>query len=195
MTKYIITGGYVHKARDGGKAFCEEIIKGINAKPIKILDCVFARNKELWEKGIQSDNLFFSKFINNFELELAEIDNFTEQVKSSDVVYLKGGYTNLLMDALSKDTHWIKELDGKVVVGSSAGADAIVAYYSIIKTNKVGHGFGLLPIKFISHWGSGHFDDEVSDTDWEGELKKLKSYKENLPTHTLVRGEFRVFEI
>jgi len=192
MTKYIIVGGYVHKAKDEGKAFCEELIKGINKKPIKILDCMFACKKEDWQETIEKDNIFFSKFINNFKLEVANPDNFTEQVKNSDVIYLKGGYTSPLMELLSKDMNWIKELDGKVLAGTSAGADAIAKYYSVLKTNRIGDGLGLLSIKFIPHW-MNDYSDEVRDIDWDGELKKIKDYKEDLPIYTLQEGEFKVF--
>lgn len=40
MIKYILVGGYVHKAQDsGGKAFCEELIKGIDNKYKKEYIC------------------------------------------------------------------------------------------------------------------------------------------------------------
>lgn len=194
MIKYILVGGYVHKAKDGGMAFCKELIKGINKKPIKILDCMFARKKEDWQESIDRDNIFFSKFIKDFELELADPNKFTEQVKNSDVIYLRGGYTSPLMEALSKDTGWIKELDGKVLAGTSAGADAIAKYYTVLKTHRVGDGLGLLPVKFIPHWKSDYSDDEVRDINWDEELEKLKEYKEDLPIYTLAEGEFVVFE-
>jgi len=193
MIKYILVGGYVHKAPDEGKAFCEELIKGINRKPVKILDCMFARKKEDWQESIHKDNVFLSKFIKDFELELANPDNFKEQVKDSDVIYLRGGYTSPLMEALSKDKSWIKELDGKVLAGTSAGADAITKYYSVLKTHRVGDGLGLLPIKFIPHWMSDYSDEEVNNIDWESEFEKLKNYKEDLPIYTLKEGEFKVF--
>ncbi len=193
--KYILVGGYIHKAPDGGKAFCEELIKGIDKNPVKILDCMFARKIESWKESIEKDNIFFSKFISNFKIELANPNNFIEQVKNSDIIYLRGGYTSPLIELLSKDISWVKELDGKVLAGTSAGADAIAKYYCVPKTNRVGDGLGLLPIKFIPHWMSDYSDDEVRDIDWDGELKKLKDYKEDLPIYTLQEGEFKVFEI
>jgi len=192
MIKYILVGGYVHKASDEGKAFCEELIKGINNRPVKILDCMFARKKEDWQDSIDKDNMFFSKFIKDFELELADLDNFTEQVKNSDVIYLKGGYTSPLIELLSKDKSWMKELEGKVLAGTSAGGDAIAKYYCVLKTHRVGDGLGLLPIKFIPHWNSDYSDEEVQNIDWSIELKKLKEYKEDLPIYTLGEGKFIV---
>ena len=195
MIKYILVGGYVHKAKDEGKAFCEELINGINKKPVKILDCMFARKKEDWQDSIDRDRIFFSKFIKDFELELADPNNFTEQVKNSDVIYLRGGCTSPLMETLSKDISWVKELDGKVLAGTSAGADAIAKYYTVLKTHRVGDGLGLLPIKFIPHWKSDYSDEEVRDIDWDSELEKLKNYKEDLTVYTLTEGEFKIFKV
>ena len=193
MTKYILVGGYIHKAQDGGKSFCEELIKDINNKPVKILDCMFARKREDWQVSIEKDNVFFSKFIKDFILELADPENFTEQVKNSDIIYLRGGYTLPLIELLNKDLSWIKELEGKVLAGTSAGADAIAKYYAVLKTHRVGDGLGLLPIKFIPHWKSDYSDEEVRDIDWDSEYNKLKEYKEDLEIYALKEGEFKVF--
>ena len=193
MVKYILIGGYLHKAVDGGKAFCEELVKDFDKKPIRILDCMFARKPEFWQETLEKDQNFFSKFITDFELELADPDNFTEQVKNSDVIFLRGGYTSPLIDLLSKDPSWMKELDGKVLAGSSAGGDAIAKYYCVLKTHRVGDGLGLLPVKFIPHWKSDYSDEEVSDINWDEELQKLKEYKEELPIYTVHEGEFKVF--
>lgn len=193
MTKYIIVGGYVHKASDGGKAFCEELVKGIDEKPIKILECMFARNLEDWESSLEKDREFFNKFISDFELELADLENFTEQVKNSDVIYLRGGHTRKIMELLTKNLDWVKELDGKVLAGTSAGADAIAKYYVVLSTKRVGEGLGLLPVKFIPHWDSDYSDEEAQNINWQEELDKLKVYKEELPIYTLREGEFKVF--
>ncbi len=194
MTKYILVGGYIHRATDGGKAFCEELIKGVESKPVKILDCMFARSRDSWEEKIQEDTIFFSKFIKDFELELAQPEIFVEQVKRSDVIFLRGGETRPLIDALSKDPSWIQELNGKVLAGSSAGGDVIAKYYAVGKTGRTsGEGLGLLNVKFIPHWESDTFKEY--GISWDELLKGLKEHKENLPVYTVKEGEFKTFEI
>jgi len=194
MTKYILVGGYIHKAADGGKAFFEELVKDFKKdEPVRILNCLFARSRESWESKIEENKEYFSKYIDNFALILADPEKFIEQVKSADVIFLQGGYTEPLIRKLSENADWIKYLDGKTIAGSSAGGDAIAKYYSVLKTGRVGDGLGLLPIKFIPHWKSDYSDDEVSDINWDAELKKIKEYKEDLPVYTLKEGEFRVF--
>jgi peptidase E len=191
MTKYILVGGYVRKAKDGGKAFCEELVKGIDKHPVKILDCMFARPRDSWKETFDTDNEFFSKFINNFELELADPEIFTEQVRLSDVIFLRGGQTRPLLYTLNKNQDWIHEIEGKVLAGTSAGADVIAKYYGVGKTNRTsGEGLGLLPIKFIPHWKSETFKE--FDIKWDELFDGLKNYKEDLPIYTLAEGEFKV---
>lgn len=56
MTKYILVGGYIHKAVDGGKAFFEELIKDFRKnEPVRILNCLFARSRESWESKIKEN--------------------------------------------------------------------------------------------------------------------------------------------
>jgi peptidase E len=192
-TKYILVGGYIQNAPDKGEGFCLELIQGVTKESVKILDCIFARPKEDWENTIVKDNEFFSKYIISFELILADPENFTDQVREADIIFLRGGFTLPLMETLSKDTGWIKELNGKVVAGTSAGAEVIAKYYHVLKTNRTGDGLGLLPIKFIPHWKSNFFDAEPQNLDWEKILQELKEYKEDLPIVTLAEGEFKVF--
>ena len=192
MTKYILIGGYIHKAQDGGRAFCKELIKGNNKKTITILDCMFARPKESWEQKIKEDNIFFSKFIKNFKLEIALPEKFSEQIKSADVIFLRGGRTRPLLDVFNKDKDLIKKLDGKVIAGTSAGGDVISKYYGVGKTGRVnGVGLGLLAVKFIPHWKSN--SGEYLNVNWEMIFQGLKNYKEDLPIYALKEGEFKVF--
>lgn len=193
MTKYILIGGYIHKAQDGGKSFCEELTKGIQGRSIKILDCLFARDEDSWESRFMDDKDFFQNNLKNFEIELASPEKFIAQVKNSDVIFFQGGVPRKLMSHLDSDGDWKKELDGKILVGSSGGADAVVKYYGVGKTSNIGEGLGLLPIKFIPHWESLDYA-EGTNIDWNALFEKLKSYKEYLEVVTVRDGEFVVFD-
>lgn len=191
-TKYILVGGYLHKASDEGRAFCEELVKGFNFdRPVKILDCLFADTEERWEVKFKEDKERFKKYIKNFNFELADPKKFIEQVKASDVIFLRGGETERLINVLNKRGDWIKELDGKVLAGTSAGGDVISKYSYNLDTNKIIDCLGLLPVKFIPHWCS---DYNAPNIDWDKALQELKNYKENLPIYTLKEGEFVVIE-
>ncbi len=192
MTKYILVGGYIHKAPDGGKAFCQEIVKDFTHMPIKILDCMFARSRDIWEDKIKEDQDFLSKFISDFELELADPDRFTEQVENSDVIFFQGGVPYQLMSDLSKNEGWEKKLTDKVVAGTSGGADTLCRYYGVGKTSNIGEGLNLLSIKFIPHWKSDY--GQGLKIDWDNLLKNLQNHKEDLEILTLQEGEFKVIE-
>lgn len=194
MTKYILAGGYIVRGSpDGGKAFCDELVKGIDKKPIKILDCMFARPSDSWEDKLKEDNDFFSKHVSDFTLELADPLKFTEQVKNSDVIFLRGGFILPLMEILNNDISWIKELKGKVVAGTSAGAATIARYYYVGTTSRIGNGLNLLPIKFIAHWKSENPKYSEKKIDWNRALRSMKEHKENIELVTLQEGEFKIF--
>jgi peptidase E len=190
MTKYILVGGYIGKAPDGGKAFFEELIKGFSpGRKIRILDCLFAEPEEKWKDKFDEDLVKFSNHIDNFELELAHPEKFLEQVKSSDVIFLRGGETELLMSTLKKSGNWIGELEGKTLAGTSAGGDVMAKYSYNLDTKELTGGFGLLPVKFIPHWRSDYNSPHI---DWNEALESLKKYNEDLPVYTLKEGEFVV---
>jgi peptidase E len=189
MTKYILAGGYLYKAADKGKAFLEELLKDVENRPVKVLDCLFAIPSDAWAKKFEEDQLFFSQHVSGYELVLADPNKFTEQVKSADVVFFRGGDTMPLLEVLRKDLSWIKELEGKTLAGTSAGAEAIAKYFYNIDHNILEEGLGLLPIKLISHWRS---DYNAPNVDWDGALNDLEKYKEDLEIVTLKEGEFKV---
>jgi len=192
MTKYILVGGYLHKAEDGGEAFFKELAADFNAdKPVRILICLFARSRDVWASKLQENKKLFSKYINNFEFVLADPEKFVEQVKNSDVIFFQGGHPEPLMHLLPKSGDWIKELEGKTVAGTSAGAEVIAKYYYVCKTMRAGHGLNILPIKFMPHWRSKLA--EYNNLDWDKALEDLKNYQEDLPVYNLAEGEFVVF--
>ncbi len=190
--KYILVGGYPWKAPDEGKSFWLEMAKGFK-EPIKVLECLFARPKESWQKAFEEDENNVAKHLKDKEviLEMANEENFSEQVKGSDAIYIRGGneekYT---LEILKKNKDWIKNLSGKVLAGTSAGADLMSKYYYNLDTLQICEGLGILPIKVIVHWQS---DYNAPNIDWDKAYQELKNYKEDLPIVTLREGEYKVF--
>jgi hypothetical protein len=191
MTKFILVGGYPRKAPDGGKAFAEELVKGF-AEPVRVLECLFARPRESWEKAYAEDVEFFKGHLagRKIEFQMALPEKFLEQVRWANAISIRGGTSEAQLIALAAQSgDWTKELDGKTLAGSSAGADAISKYYYNIDTLKLSDGLGLLPVKFIPHWRS---DYNAPNVDWNKALAELEGYKEKLPILTLQEGEFEV---
>ena len=190
MIKYILVGGYIQKTADRGRSFCEELVKNVDVyRPVKILDCMFARPINSWDEKLTEDNQMLSEFITNFVLILADVNKFEDQVKDADVVFLRGGETDVLLDLLRKIPNWTKDLEGKTIAGTSAGAMAIAKYSHALEQDKLMEGLGLLPVKVVAHWKS-----DVYEVDWDRALKEIKDYKEDLPVYTLAEGEFVVIK-
>jgi len=189
--KFILVGGYPHKAEDGGKAFAEELVKGFR-HPVKILECLFARPRDNWDKAYAEDKEFFTALLpdNELEFQLALPEKFREQVKWADAIYIRGGASEAVLLELQKQSEgWEKELEGKTLAGSSAGAHAISKYYYGLDDLKIGEGLGLLPLKVIVHYRSNYNAPKI---DWDKAEQELKDYKEDLELIKLPEGGFKV---
>jgi peptidase E len=194
MTKYILNSGGLKKYPQKAIKFNREIINGLGKNP-KILCCFFAQSRESWEEKFSDYTKRFLELINkNIEpkFTLAFPDKFIEQIKDNDIVIIYGGDDNLLM-------FWLKQYDlpaiwqDKIVVGSSAGADALVKNFWARDWRRVISGLGILPIKFIPHYkAQDNFQDPI---DWEGAYHDLSVFGDkNLPIYALEEGDFIIIE-
>jgi len=190
MSKYILAGGFVHKSPDGGKSFCEAVVGGFSGS-VKILDCLFAKPQDKWEVLFAGDIAFFEKHIPGMQLDfcLADPKRFTEQVAWANAITIRAGSDESLADILGGNTEWEKELSGKTVAGSSAGANIISAYYYHLDVPRVSEGLGILPIKVMCHYKS---DYNAPNVDWAGAYDELKKYGEDLQIIALREGEFQI---
>lgn len=189
--KYILVGGYPFRVQDGGRALCQEMVSGLKGN-IKILDCLFARPTETWEEVFAKDNFIFRKNLPDcsLQIELARVDQFTQQVQWADVVYLSGGETDDILRNLKVDLSWLKYIENKTIVGTSAGAYALSKYWHYLDKLALGEGLGLINIKTIVHWQANASYPSVN---WETIYDDLKQYREDLPILTLREGEYKVY--
>src|SRR3989344_4720811 len=192
MTKFILVGGYPRRAADGGKGLAQEMVKGFK-EPIKMLICYFARPTIQWKLNAVEDRQCFRKHLvgKKVEFKTAQIENFSEQVNWANVIYLRGGRTEKLLKLLGQCGDWEKELSGKTIAGSSAGAHALSKYNFNLDKLKLDEGIGLVPVKVLVHYQSNY---NAPNIDWNEALEELKNYKENLPTYTLREGEYVILE-
>jgi len=100
----------------------------------------------------------------------------------------------VLLNILHTCGDWAHGLDGKVVAGTSAGAEILSKYSYNLDTSELSENLGLLPIKFIPHWQSDYKDIKNNSVDWKKVYHELKNYKEDLEIVTLREGEFKVYE-
>ena len=154
-TTYILHGGF---AKNGGvgvqkdDSFFKEILNHAPTKA-KILLVYFAEETNRVEKR-RSDDL--EQFNNNkgdktLSFDTAREETFLKQAQSADVIYLHGGHSAKLLEALKKFDDLKGVFAGKIIAGDSAGANVLTSvFYS--NTNGISEGFGLIPIKIITHY-------------------------------------------
>jgi len=88
----------------------------------------------------------------NLNFELADENNFTEQVKKADIIYLRGGRTSKLLATLKKFTNLQELLTGKIVAGESAGAYVLSTCFYSKSEKGLFSGLGFVPVKTICHY-------------------------------------------
>lgn len=114
--------------------------------------------------------------------ELATENNFTEQIKRSNVVYFGGGTTVRLMDRLKEYKGLGNLFGGKIVAGESAGANSLSAYCYSKPGGGIIQGLGLVSVKTMPHFAEG-MESNFKDIYPEIESLFIPEYK------------FKVFEI
>lgn len=165
---YFIGGEYIEK-RDSEeinrKAFADA-----GGSPAVL---IFLWAREAVDKADQRRKLLVNYFkdIGAGKIEFAEsedsIKKITEKINSSDLIYLPGGDTKILVKRLkeAKITELLKNYD-KIIIGNSAGAQALCKKYVGMKgkhdriTTEVFQGLGLVDFAFVAHYDNS-FDKEI----------------------------------
>lgn len=160
--------------------FFKEVVKDA-PEQARVLLVYFAKDTGTIE-NIKVDNI--EQFNNNkdaksLSFDVATVERFRDQVMSSDIIFLHGGLSKKLLDALKPFPDLKQMFDGKIVAGDSAGANVLCEVFYSKKAGEVLFGFGILPIKIICHY-------EEKDKD------VLKDVKPELETWYLPQFHFRV---
>jgi hypothetical protein len=185
------------RAGDQGRSFFAEIVKDLGTHP-KLLFCFFASPRAEWGERFPAYSEGFRALLpEGIEptFELATHEDFAEQMKTCDALYMHGGQNNLIESALSwydMPALW----EGKVVATNSASAMALAVHSWTCDERKCIDGFGVLPIKFIAHYQSDYgSDDPRGPIDWQKAYDDLAAYGDTtLPIHALKEGEYVVIE-
>lgn len=175
-------GGFAKGAEQANDAFFGEMLKG-TPNEVKVLLVYFAEDPTRIEERKESD---FKQFDKNkgdkiLSFETATEEGFPEEVRRADVIYLHGGHSARILEALKQYPN-IKELfEGKIVGGDSAGANVVTAAFYSGKAGPL-EGLGLVPIKVINHYREENKD-------------KINHLRPELETFHLKEYEFKVFEV
>lgn len=187
MTKYILHGGETSRQSLDNKKFFSKITNDL-PDGATILCVYFAREKARWPKAFEQDKLHFSSAtqqkIFNFLLADDKTYTFIEQIKKADVIYLRGGDTEMLKKSLNKIADINELWQGKIVAASSAGVYVLSKYYYTNSKDDIYKGFGILPIKTLCHYTENKSD----------KLEKLKKYGEDLKVYAIPEEKFFIIK-
>ncbi len=171
-TKYILHGGAAQIINTENDPFYAEILKD-TPDNLKILFVYFGNDPERNEERKKGNVEQFNRVKGNkkVEFEIAQENKFLIQIKNSDIIYIRGGSTPVLIKALSKFDNLEKEFEGKIISGESAGMNVLAKYCFSKSGGGLANGLEILEVKTISH-----FDDVHGITEMDGiapELEKV----------------------
>jgi hypothetical protein len=195
-TKYFLQSGGLKEQPAKAKAFHRAIVG--NLKEPKILICIFAQMREVWEEKFPKYSEAIKRDLpSNVKpvFMLAMPDTFKEDCREADIIYCLGGDDQLAMwrfGAFDLPKIW----DGKIVSTNSASTDMLAESFWTCDWRKCMNGLNVLPLKFIPHfksnWGN---DDPRGPIDWGKAHQELEDFGDtSLPIHALEEGVYIVIE-
>ncbi len=176
-TKFILHGGFAGRINLENDLFFKEILKGTPER-VNVLLVYFAKEQVEYKRMISEDT---SQFKRNgkgqgFDFEIANVDNFLEQIKKADVVYLHGGQTLKLLGVLKKYPTLAESLKGKIVAGESSSAYVLSACFYDKTEGGFFKGLGFVPVKTICHY-IGENKEKLDKCPKKLETLLLKDYQ------------------
>lgn len=193
-TKYILAGGCDKLYPEYLKQLARVIHIDV-ARP-KVLSCWFSNTDEEGDAKFPVYKDHFLKFFNGgTEFIKAEKGKFPEQVKNADVIYFHGGHTTLLLPAMEQYGDMKEAFRGKIVVGSSAGANYISKVGFSPSKGTAEFGGGLTDLSTIVHFGSKGFGElSFEPSFWQNAIGKVEEKSGTNQVILLPEGTFTVVE-
>jgi len=189
MTKFTLHGGVTSRSCVNNDKYYKKII-GSSEESVKILLVYFAKPKEAWPEIFEDHKKIFMEKSGGkkIELTIASVDTqeFKNQIRINDIIYIRGGSTPMLQAYLEKATNLEKLLKNKIVAGLSAGALVFAKYYYDQDYGRIFKGLGILNVKIITHYLS---TGKYAATSGKEKLKALEKYRENLPVYAIPETE------
>ncbi len=153
MTKYILHGGASAPQSEDNRLFYQEMVKDLTNP--KVLLVYFAREFDEYDylKNRDINNFRWANPEVQFTFAFANEDDFIRQVQEADAVFFAGGTSYKLIAALREQDVNLKQLfEGKIISGSSAGANMMSEWFYGYGAKEVGEGLGVLPITVFVHY-------------------------------------------
>ncbi len=187
-TKFILHGGSADRKSNDNKKFFRAIINSVDSNVVKILCIYFARPEQRWEESFSEDTLAFLSVKEDKKIDLKmaklETEELIKDIKNADVIFISGGMKGCLKEKLLEVVDFREIIEGKVVVGISAGTNILCKYYYSNVTKKIREGIDILSVKIFCHYEESMLD----------ELRKLEEYNEDLPAYNVPEEKFIILE-
>ena len=196
MTKYVLHGGGIRGSVDEGKAYFEELAKGLGKQP-RVLLCFFAQPEAVWTEKYEE---WIKRIGVVSEAEpifgQASVTDFPLQAQRHDILWIYGGDDELLKQTVSQIPRFVNLLQSfSVVAGSSAGAILLAKKSWPCDRRLIHDGLAVVNTNALVHYGSNYGSDSpLGAIDWqkaEAELRAAIGPDERISK--LREGEFEVF--
>lgn len=197
MTTYILAGGYDRRYPHFQEAL-SMLVSSEAVKP-RVLSCMFSwPDDALDERYKEYDTWLQATFGTDAQIEYAQKAIFYEQVERADVIYLHGGRTQLLLDSIVDIDRFRLAIDGKIVIGSSAGANFLSKMCFSPSADATLSSTGLLDVGVIVHYGAKLFEGRrLPDDYWLNASLRVRNKLNNSQTPLLLlpEGELAVIRL
>jgi peptidase E len=189
MKRLILMGGRPWLASDGGQQFVDVLFRYF-PKQVNLAFCIFAQPESDWQETRRTNDEMFTKCGGQRQItaKVMTTENFAEISAWADIVYLPGGNPFTLKEKIEAAGDIATLWEGKVIAGSSAGADLFCKAYPYLQERTLGEGLGWLPVACIPHWREPFENFTKEDWDW-AEQEVLKRHP-NLPVLCIPEGQF-----
>lgn len=155
MITFYLHWGNTRTLSNKNTAYFKDVCEG-RSKKIKILCVYFAREHHEWEKLFQLDTSYFT--LSNPEKNISFVvaknnrQSFLAQIQSSDIIFIKWGNTQWLIDCFQDIPDLKKYLDGKIIAWSSAWALVFSKYFYENDKDTYLEWLSWFPVKMICHY-------------------------------------------
>lgn len=192
-TVYILAGGNDRQFDDFGARLARKVAEYVE-KP-RILSCLFSSPPETWQAGAAERQAWFRRFFDYSDHRFATFEAFETQLDAADVVYFHGGQSWLLLEHVAH-LDWLSDkLAGKVVVGSSAGANMLSTAFWSATEARYGEGLGMVDKYPMVHYGVAEVNGRSrTEADWARERATFQARIGDAEITPLPEGQFIVVE-
>lgn len=191
MTTYILHGGGMHEEGESNDRMYDRIVEAV-PQDGTILLCYFASEESDRPTLLdRTKNRIGSRIVpKNIQFVTTTEETFMADAKTADAIIFRGGSTNRLLATLRSYPDLKEVFEGKLVMGSSAGAYALSAYNYDKSENSTREGLGFVPVRTICHYLS-----QTKDGVGEEAVQTMNTTHTELPLITLDDCEWKEYSL